>query len=306
MDCSKPTCPLCGTDGDSQALESDAVYGGKETDRYYHCKSCDFYYLSPKPSEEELELFYTKNFEKFMDNRSGVDSNWNDEQEHNKISLREVNRRMPHIEKNIIDKDVNILEVGASSGFMLDFIRSHYNKFSLCAVEPSEKFRDYLQQKGHQSYASLSELAIQNDKKFDVILHFFVLAHVYDFKKFIQECLSLLNEGGVMIFETPSATDALYSLYDIPAYKNFYWQVAHIVSFTNISMKYFLDSLSLRYEIIPEQRYDLSNHMIWMQQGRPGGRGVYSNVFSAKLEEEYKNCLEKSWRCDSMFVKIYK
>lgn len=298
-------CPLCHADASYLEVESDVVYGGKAGDKYYHCKKCDFYYLDPKPTEQELNLFYKLHFEDFMDKRSGSDSNWSNEQEHNKISNREVARRMAHIEPHILDTGMEILEVGASSGFMLDYIKSKHQSASLCAVEPSDKFREFLEQKGYLSYDSLSRLSA-TAKQFDLVMHFFVAAHVYDFKKFINECLSVLKDGGVMIFETPSATDALYSLYNIPAYKNFYWQVAHIVSFTNKSMQYYLDSLGLKYEILPEQRYDLSNHMVWMQEGKPGGRCRYSNIFNDKLDEEYKNSLKDSWLCDSMFVKIYK
>ena len=295
-------CPLCKNSG-QQYLESDFVYGGKDSQNYIYCKHCDFYYLTPKPTEEELNTFYVNNFEDFMDKRSGDDSNWKEEEAHVEIQKREAQRRLPFL-VDAIKKNISILEVGASTGFMLNAIKDIDPTVNAYALEPSKQFSLYLEKSGYPCFRDPKE--IPDDLKFDLIIHFFVIAHVHDFEEFLLFYLSKLNKGGEMIFETPSATDALYQLYDIPKFKEFYWQVAHLVSFTNKSMKYLLDKHNLKYEIIPHQRYDLSNHMVWMQQGKPGGRGIYSDTFTDKLEFEYKESLERKWLCDSMIVKVYK
>lgn len=295
-------CPLCRRDSD-QHVESEYVYGGKDIQSYIYCKNCDLYYLTPKPSQEDLDEFYINNFEDFMDKRSGADSNWKEENIHLKIQEREAERRMPFL-KNSIKEGVKVLEVGASTGFMLNAISKLESSALLYALEPSKQFSAFLEKSGFLCYREINE--IPDDQKFDLIIHFFVIAHVYDFEEFLLSYLSKLNVGGHMIFETPSVTDALYRLYDIPEFKKFYWQVAHLVSFTNKSMKYLLDKHKLKYEILPHQRYDLSNHMVWMQEGKPGGRYRYDDVFSKELNSNYKKSLEDNWLCDSMIVKIYK
>ncbi len=302
MDQSNTTCPLCEDDKD-QYIESRYVYGGTENQDYIFCQACDFYYITPKPSEKDLEEFYINNFEDFMDKRSGDDSNWKEESVHAQIQQRETKRRIPFLQ-NFLKEDISILEVGASTGFMLSAIKDIEPSSVLSALEPSKQFSTYLEKSGFECYRNFSE--ISKNKRFDLIIHFFVIAHVYDFEVFLLDYMSKLNDGGQMIFETPSATDPLYRLYDIPEFKSFYWQVAHIVSFTNKSMKYFLDKHSFKYEIIPHQRYDLSNHMVWMQEGKPGGRDRYSDIFSVELEDDYKVSLENKWLCDSMIVKVYK
>lgn len=300
MEVSNTICPLC-LSKKNQFVESNYVYSGKDTQKYIFCNNCDFYYLTPKPSKEELNEFYINNFEDFMDKRSGDDSNWKEESEHVKIQEREAQRRMPFLIDSI-KKNISVLEVGASSGFMLNAIKKIENDSFLSALEPSKQFSAYLEKSGYKCYRDFEEI----DSKFDLIIHFFVIAHVHDFERFFINYMSKLNNGGCMIFETPSATDALYKLYDIPEFKKFYWQVAHLVSFTNKSMKFFLDKHNFRYEIIPHQRYDLSNHMVWMQEGKPGGRDKYSNIFSNEVEEAYRKSLEDKWLCDSMIVKVYK
>jgi hypothetical protein len=109
-----------------------------------------------------------------------------------------------------------------------------------------------------------------------------------------------LNPGGKIIFEIPNAADVLYSVYDIPAFERFYWSVAHPWYFTEQSLIYLLDKLNRPYEILFDQRYDLSNHMTWARDGKPGGMGRYTAQLGEELEEFYKASLIKSKKCDTL------
>ena len=64
--------------------------------------------------------------------------------------------------------------------------------------------------------------------------------------------------------------------------------------------------MNLKYELIPEQRYDLSNHITWMIDGKPGGQDRFHNVFSGDLVRKYQQDLKDKWICDTIFLKIYK
>ena len=116
----------------------------------------------------------------------------------------------------------------------------------------------------------------------------------------------MLNENGVIIAEIPSATDPLTSVYDIKAFEKFYWSIAHHYYYTPESLKYILDKMQLTYELIPEQRYDLSNHINWMMEGKPGGQSRFNHIFSNTLIEKYMKDLKDHWLCDTIFLKIYK
>ena len=69
---------------------------------------------------------------------------------------------------------------------------------------------------------------------------------------------------------------------------------------------YILDKMGLNYELIPDQRYDLSNHIHWMTEGKPGGQGKYNHIFSEELNKRYKEDLKDQWKCDTIFLIIYK
>ena len=135
-------------------------------------------------------------------------------------------------------------------------------------------------------------------------MHFFVLEHIKDPINFIRKQINLLNKGGTLIFEIPNSADALHSIYDIPAFERFYWSVAHPWYFNEKSLKYLLDGLNLSYDLRRDQRYDLSNHMVWARDGRPGGMKRFTEKFGNDLEEIYKKELINSGFCDTLVAII--
>ena len=76
-------------------------------------------------------------------------------------------------------------------------------------------------------YSSIEKLKKNTNKKFDLIIHFFVLEHIADPIKFIKSLLPLLEKKGQIIFEIPNVADPLHTLYNISAFERFYWSIAH-------------------------------------------------------------------------------
>ena len=54
------------------------------------------------------------------------------------------------------------------------------------------------------------------------------------------------------------------------------------------------------FDILLDQRYDLSNHMIWARDGVPGGLGKLTHLLGNKLEENYKKNLIRIGKCDTL------
>jgi SAM-dependent methyltransferase len=296
-------CRICHSDG-QQTLRAAHVFGGKEEHKFWECGHCGAIYLFPYLSQEEEKYFYKKEFEKFMSGRVGDHRDWSNAEKHIQTNQDQVKRRWKFLQKHI-NRGKTLLEIGCSSGFMLDEFRAH--GLTTIGIEPSGDFSEFLQEKGHRTYESLDLLT--KDKKnikFDIICHFFVFEHIAEPFEFLTTTYKMLNEGGVIIAEIPSATDPLTSLYTIPAFENFYWSIAHHYYYTPKSLGYILDILGYRYELIPEQRYDLSNHMTWMMEGKPGGQNRYNDVFSQQTVDSYREDLIQRWLCDTIILKIYK
>jgi len=297
-----PKCRICDAEQKAQRLRASTVFGGKKEHAFWQCAECDAVYLFPVPSVEEEAYFYKQEFEKFMANRSG-DQNWTAPLSHVKANQGNVKRRWTFLEQHI-HPGQDLLEIGCSSGFMMEAFTDH--GIHCVGIEPSGVFSDFLRAKNYEVYPSLDEFRKKSKKTFDLIVHFFVLEHVRNPYAFLHESIALLKENGKIIAEVPCVNDPLTSLYHIPAFENFYWSIAHHYYYNPKSLGYVLNSLGHKYELIPEQRYDLSNHITWMIEGKPGGQGRYSHVFSDDLIDKYKKDLKERWLCDTIFLVVSK
>lgn len=299
-------CPLCQSDRALQSVVTPHVFGDSKNTRrsFFHCEECDVRYLYPALTEDEEHHFYAEEFESFMANRSGKVGGWQLPEEH--VCANEVmrKRRMGYIQPLLGDCD-RLLEVGCSSGFMLyPLIDSGYR---CVGVEPSGVFGEYLKHRGVETFESMADLESSvTAQKFNLIMHFFVLEHIGDPLAFLNSQLSLLEEGGKILFEIPNVADPLYSVFEIPDFERFYWSIAHPWYFSENALNYLLTKLGYPYEIIRDQRYDLSNHMIWARDGVPGGMGRFDAIFDESLEVAYRKSLIESGKCDTLIGIISK
>jgi SAM-dependent methyltransferase len=295
-----PKCRICQSDESNQHVRAPHVFGGEGTHQFWECDDCSAIYLNPIPSMEDEKRFYVQEFEKFMSTRVGDHRDWSNAEIHKKTNQDQVKRRMPFLQEHV-QKGMDLLEIGCSSGFMLDAFRD--TGVNCVGVEPSGEFSEFLEQSGHSVVCDMSELTNQ---KFDVITHFFVFEHIRDPYKFLKDSYELLKDGGVMICEIPCANDPLTSMYDIEAFEKFYWSIAHHYYYSPQSLSYVLDQLGYRYELVPEQRYDLSNHMTWMLDGKPGGQGRFTGHFGEDVLTAYRKQLIDTWQCDTIFFYVWK
>ena len=298
-------CPLCAADSQQQTVVTSHVYGDKSrTHAFYHCQACDVRYQFPGLTPEEESLFYNAEFEGFMAGRSGAAGGWLGAESHINANKTTVERRMKYLLPNLNNAS-SVLEVGCSSGFMLFPLEER--GYSCMGIEPSGFFSDFVKSKGVPVYSSLDAMIKQEpNKKFDIIQHYFVLEHISKPISFLKTQLALLNKGGRIIFEIPNVADALYTIYDIAAFERFYWSVAHPWYFSEKSLRYLLDQLGESYEIILNQRYDLSNHISWARDGKPGGMNRFTDKLGIEIEETYKQALIKSGKCDTLIGVITK
>ncbi len=293
-------CPLCHAGMERQTVVTSHVFGAKGEQRraFFRCESCDIRYQYPDLTPEEESRFYAAEFEGFMASRAGTAGGWHKAESHVTANEPTRLRRMTYLEPHLTGH-LSVLEVGCSSGFMLYPLAEAGHKCT--GVEPSGVFSEYVKQRGLAVYGSVDQLReYEPDSRFDIILHFFVLEHIAEPLAFLRDQLKLLKPSGKIIFEIPNAADPLYSIYDILAFERFYWSVAHPWYFSESSLTYLLARLGCAYEILRDQRYDLSNHIVWASDGRPGGMGRFSEAFGPELDRSYKQALIKSGKCDTL------
>jgi SAM-dependent methyltransferase len=275
------------------------VYGAQGAERaFFHCQSCDVRYMHPGLTPEEEARFYAAEFEGFMASRAGAAGGWTKADDHIRANEPNRLRRMAYM-KPFFEGRTRVLEIGCSSGFMLfPLVEAGH---ACTGVEPSGVFSDHLRSRGLPVHTSLDQVPLSGEQdRFDIVMHFFVLEHIAQARAFLERQLTLLKPGGKIIFEIPNAADPLYSVYDVPAFERFYWSIAHPWYFSETSLRFLLDQVGRPYEIKRDQRYDLSNHMVWARDGRPGGMGRFTEILGRELEESYKQGLIRSGRCDTL------
>ena len=178
-------CRSCGEAGDTQSVRAQKVFGDIEGKKaFYECTVCQLIYMYPPLDAKEESYFYANEFEKFMEVRSGSEVDWSGPEKHAASNAENVLRRWNVMEKYCA-KGANILEIGCSSGFMLD--KFFQEGLTPVGIEPSGGFSKYLIAKNHEIYNNIDDLPPRYKSHFDVICHFFVLEHISDTRQFIRQ-----------------------------------------------------------------------------------------------------------------------
>lgn len=287
----RPVCRICGSS--DEALLGGGVSDAPESAEY-KCSNCGMVYLFPIMSEKEEVDFYRAEFEEYMAGRSGA--SWKSPQAHFRSYQSEGERRLPLVRPFLKPED-DVLEIGSSTGYFLDDLRGYVA--SVTGVEPSDAYRDHANGIGITTRVSLRDL---NETCFDVIFLYYVLEHLRDPIGYMTLLAGLLKKGGRVILEVPNVDDALLGTYSIPNFAPFYWQKAHYYNFSRSTLLNVLTQAGYSAKVMPAQRYDLSNHMVWMMEGKPGGAGRFSDTFSPELETAYAEALKRQWKCDTLFA----
>jgi len=288
----RTSCNLCA--GTRSELVRKGVYGNPRQN-VHRCGTCGHLYLAPFLSDAEEETFYINEYPAFLLKRG--DFRNASGPVHFAKNRGEAERRLADL-TGVLSRRQTVLEIGSASGFFLHALKGRVA--SVCGVEPHADYAAFARRKGVPTVAGLGHVG---ERKFDLVCMYYVLEHIKDPHGFLTHISKLLRgKGAKLVIEVPNAEEALVSLYRSKAYDEFVWQRAHCSYFSHPVLERLLRQHGFKPRSIPVQRYDLSNHMVWLGEGRPGGLGRYREVFSEALEREYKDSLKRRWICDSILV----
>lgn len=189
MELEETSCPLCTSHKKVQAYPKFFPY------QVVRCYSCNFYYLSPRPTEASMLQLYS-NDAYFEGQGDGYSSYYEQ-----KLALKATFRRlMRNMQKHRLTGG-SLLEVGCGYGFLLDEARNFFSlrvgtEFSAQAAEHAQLTADRVYHGGVDR--------IPEEQKFDCIISTQVIEHVYHPQEFIHHLLKHLKPGGKMIVATPN------------------------------------------------------------------------------------------------------
>lgn len=286
------TCNVCS--GMHNEMVKQGVFGNP-AQNIYRCHDCGHVFLAPLLSDQEEEQFYMNEYPVFLLKRG--DTKNSSPEEHFKKNKDEAGRRYRDIAP-LLGKTKDTLEIGSASGFFLDHLRPYVG--DVCGVEPHAAFAAFANARTISTFPDTHDI---QGKKFDLIFLYYVLEHVKAPVAFISGLIPFLRDTHAkIIVEVPNVEEALVSLYKCRAYGDFVWQRAHCSYFSVKVLRALFSKCGLKVRFIPVQRYDVSNHLYWLAEGKPGGMEKYSHIFPSTLNESYKESLKQSWLCDSILA----
>lgn len=215
-----------------------------------------FAYLDPIPvmnyqnyitRNEKLGLQKQKNNEKIAENRF------------NKI-------------KHLFKNSRNVCEIGAGSGFFLEYIANQMPSIELYSIEQDQNTLESRSRfvKHSNNFLSIDQVVDKNIS-FDLILMHHVLEHIIEPDTFLVQIKALMHKNSILVIEVPSLSDPLLTLYKNFEYKKFFYQVQHPYYYSMNSLEMLAESHSFTImEKIHYQRYGLDNHMHWNMFNKPG------------------------------------
>ena len=171
-------------------------------------------------------------------------------------------------------------------------------------VEPELRVQNHLQ--GHiKIYHNLSSVARERD--FDLITAFHVIEHLPDPRSILLEMREVLSPQGRIVIEVPSSSDALLTLYECEPFAHFTYWSQHLYLFNASTLERLVQHTGLSLIAVKQyQRYPLSNHLYWLNRGKPGGHQHWDFLDSPQLQEAYANSLASIGKSDTLIAWLEK
>jgi len=181
-------CPICNKNNFVFLFKKN---GGN----YVQCKSktCQLVYLNPCFTDVHLENYY-KNM--------GIMQSITVKDErpfYRKIysyGIKNINKFIKS------KKEINILDIGCSTGFFLDIAKE--KRWKTFGIELNEKEVNIAKKNHNVKNINLHEVQKKLNYKFDIITMWDVIEHIKDPHKLLKDIRKNLKIGGLFFFQTPN------------------------------------------------------------------------------------------------------
>lgn len=289
-------CEICGSRNWSTVYDGavrDGTFGNvRENAKVARCSGCDVFRLSERYCLGENEYEgddYRIHLGQGMDLAGHYAS-------HDHLQLHALNVIPPHRLRGL-----TVADVGAGGGSFLDHVRGIVG--SAIAIEPTEKFRSALAERGYDTYAYAMGAVEALGPVADVAVSFQVIEHVSNPREFLTHIHALLKPGGRLVISTPNRADILMDI--LPElFSAFFYRVVHRWYFNAASLARCAAEAGFAVEETRHlHRYGMANAMLWLRDKSPKGNAQLGGI--DKLADDlWKSYLEASGRSDTLFMTL--
>lgn len=189
-------CPACNANKGSKKYE-------KYSFTYLECSDCKTVYTSPRPTAALLGEFYSNSVNYAYWNKYIFPASESTRRQ--KIVVPRVDRILDYCKKYASPTN-SILEVGAGFGTFCEEMASRKVFNRIVAVEPSPTLAQTCRSRGVETIElPIEKVALKEDEKFDVVVNFEVIEHLFSPRDFIQQCKRQMKPGALFVVSCPNA-----------------------------------------------------------------------------------------------------
>lgn len=193
------SCNLCsGTQQELLWEGRDWAYGSPGRFTMVRCIECGLIFLNPRPTLDEMGLYYPEDYEPYQRTVSTMHSQWLDLVQ--RIKLRPRVRIVMRLTQG-----GHLLDVGCAAGGFIRELR-RLGGWHVQGVEINAKAACFArQQLGLDVFCGqLTDARFPSDS-FDIVTMWDVLEHMHDPLATVKEVRRILRPGGVFLSSTPNA-----------------------------------------------------------------------------------------------------
>lgn len=227
------------------------------------CCNCKHIFQATDMNMSELENYYN---DIYPITNNITNSLAEIEQEHKeKLDiLKDISKLMiPYLKK-----DMNVLDVGAGSGAMLNLIENNVNK--LYATELNKPYIDWMNNHNiNATYGFYEKLDYK--LKFDFIMSIESLEHMLNPIDILNKMNYDLKIGGKLFITVPNLNEALNCFLPEETqnkFNTFYWHKAHFSYFSEDTIRIALEKAGFKkINVTYHHRYTIVNFLNWYFKG---------------------------------------
>ena len=257
------TCPLCLKE--TESVLSTRLRRG--TGIVFYCQGCRHGFLSENQAPD-AKAYYGENYRQ--------------EYSHNAEAAATNAREIFNVYKNYqtdrlkavtpsLSAQTRLLEVGASSGQFLVNVKDLVARANAIELD-KDCCRFMTSELGIEADSEFLRESRFSSERYNVICAFQVLEHVADPVAFLRDLAQSTSKGAKVFIEVPNLHDPLLSVWDVEAYRKFFYHSAHLHYFTEDSLKktavragFSADQIDISFT----QDYNLLNHLNWIMNNSP-------------------------------------
>lgn len=209
---SNTRCYLCG-EHDPRPLffGKDRLHHVDDTlFQIYRCARCGLVFLSPQPTEAELEKYYPQSYGPYHTESTVIKYGAFSRMFKKMVSLESLKKNEPSLDMSM----ARLLDFGCGGGAYLENMKKKHPHWELFGFDTSEHAAAFAQKKGFTISTGVAEVALaQFTGQFDYIHLGHVVEHLPDPKATLSFLRTLLTPQGELRLSTPNVGSVAAKLF---------------------------------------------------------------------------------------------